>query len=151
MDLHLDDRLLHGRILHGWGRILKPSRYVLVSRRLADPELCGLHAETALASGVELKCVVPERDAPPASREGDFWLTDDPAAAHWLLDTGRPFGRLIVIGLRDERGLVLSEDNRIGEENLALLTKLTTRSVTVELRAFPGEAPRTLPEGGEKP
>jgi mannose/fructose/N-acetylgalactosamine-specific phosphotransferase system component IIB len=151
VDLHLDDRLLHGRILHGWGRVLKPRRYVLVSERLADPELCGLHAEAAEANDAQLCCIVPGEGMPPSAREGDFWLTDAPAAALWLLDVDRPFERLIVIGLREATGPILPDGNRIGEESLARLGELSVRAVNVELRAFPAETPRALPSGNEKP
>ncbi len=151
VDLHLDDRLLHGRILHGWGRILKPRRYVLVSERLTDATLCDLYADTAAGSDTELCCFAPEQGAAPQPRENDFWLTDAPAAALWLLDAGPAYRRLTVIGLREATGPELPDGSRIGSESMARLWELAARGVTVRLQSFPGEAPRALPPPDEKP
>lgn len=151
MDLHLDDRLLHGRILHGWGSVLDVRRYVLLSRRLSDPQLRALHAAGAESVGAESICVQPEIDAPPAPREGDFWLTDAVATARWLVDSDPHCEGLIVIGLREENGLALPEGNRIGDESMAELERLAAGGLKVELRPFPGQSPMPLPPGKDKP
>lgn len=150
VDLHLDDRLLHGRVLHGWGSVLKPRRYVLVSATLTCAERRQLYRQNA--AGTKLLCLSPGaamNETPPAPEDGDFWLTDSPAAALWLHEAGCPFRRLLLLGLRDAAGIVLGDGYRADASHLAQLRALALRGVVVELRPFPGAPGRPLPGDGE--
>ena len=144
MDLHLDDRLLHGRILHGWGTRLAPSRYVLVSGRLADEAAWRPYRDAAAGAGADLLYLNDGEDAPPAPRTGEFWLTDSPAAALWLLANGPAPERLLLIGLRDAEGRALPGDFRVSQAHLADLLRLADAGVAVFLQRFPTEAPLPL-------
>ncbi len=144
MDLHLDDRLLHGRILHGWGTRLTPSRYVLVSERLVDEAARESYRMGAESAGAELLCLRSGEDAPPEPRSGEFWLTDAPETALWLRQCGVAVERLLLIGLRDAEGRELPGDYRVSASHLSGLKRLEELGVAVLLQPFPTEAPRVL-------
>ncbi|MBN2169984.1 MAG: PTS sugar transporter subunit IIB [Candidatus Krumholzibacteriota bacterium] len=143
MDLHLDDRLLHGRILHGWGRRLGARRYVLVIPAAGDPARRAVYAAVAREAGAEL--VLAAADAAPAPRAGDFWLADGPAAALALWRAGRRYRRLILIGLRRSAGRRLGPDITADEADLDALRALQAAGVGCERRRFPDEAGEPLP------
>ena len=144
MILHLDDRLLHGRILHGWGAALGVRRYVLISARLADAARRQLAEAAAAEAGCALACAAPGDVQLPAplSAPGDFWLTDSPEAAEALLAEGTAFSELRLIGLREAQGRRFGEDVCVGERSLASLRRLAEAGVTVAVQRFPADTPR---------
>jgi len=151
VDLHLDDRLLHGRILHAWGERLGLRRYILISRCLADPARAALYRGVAAEAGCEILCLpLAEPWDLPAADEGDFWLTDEPSGALALLERGGRLERLLVLGLRDPDGEDLGDGMRAGPESLATLRSLAAGGVAVEIRPFPDVAGRALPGGGDE-
>jgi mannose/fructose/N-acetylgalactosamine-specific phosphotransferase system component IIB len=144
VDLHLDDRLLHGRILHGWMPVLNPARLLLVSPALADARGQALYADAAAELGAALRCLAPGGAPPPAPAPGDFWLTDAPDGARWLLDEGLRIQRLVIIGLREAGGRALAADLQAGESTLARLGQLARAGVQIVHQPFPGEPARAL-------
>ncbi|MCB9514701.1 MAG: hypothetical protein R3C71_03915 [Candidatus Krumholzibacteriia bacterium] len=144
MDLHLDDRLLHGRILHGWAPVLRPARVLLVSPALADARGRALYAEAGAELDAALRFLAPGGEPPPAPAPGDFWLTDAPGGARWLLASGLAVARLVIIGLREAGGRALAEDLRAGAATLARLDDLAAAGVEILHQPFPGGPARTL-------
>jgi mannose/fructose/N-acetylgalactosamine-specific phosphotransferase system component IIB len=142
--LHLDDRLLHGRILHGWGAALGVRRYVLISASLVDPARRRLAEAAAAEAGCALACAAPgDAQLPaPLSAPGDFWLTDSPETAEALLAGGTTFSELRLIGLRETGGRRVSEDVCVGERSLTGLRRLAEAGVAVAVQRFPADTPR---------
>ncbi len=139
MDLHLDDRLLHGRILHGWLPVLKPTRIVLVARGLADSPRALLYAASAAELGLPLVCCELADAQLPAPRPGDFWLTDAPPALESLPRVGIEIKGLVIIGLREAGGQPLAEDFTPAAESLAALLQLAEGGLIVRCQRFPNE------------
>jgi mannose/fructose/N-acetylgalactosamine-specific phosphotransferase system component IIB len=144
VDLYLDDRLLHGRILHGWAPVLRPRRLLLVARGVRGAQVEVLYAAAAAELGVELCCLEPGGAPPPASADGDFWLTDAPENVGWLVAAGLAPRRLVVIGLREAGGRDLAKDLTVGETALAVLRELAAAGLEIVQQRFPGETPRSL-------
>lgn len=146
MDLHLDDRLLHGRILHGWGERLGTRRYVLISERLADPVLRRSFQLAAEMAGASLRCLLPEDlgAGPVHLPRDEFWLTDSAVTALRLREAGWSFERLVVIALRDDEGVRLADDLCVGDVSRRALGRLETAGVVVEHRAFPADEGRAI-------
>ena len=144
MVLHLDDRLLHGRILHGWAQPLGVRRFVLVSARLDDADRRAQFLEAALPR--DLAFVLPGNAAWPAPEpeDGDFWLCDSPECAEFLLASGPAPVALILIGLR-EGGKPLAPDIAPSMATERSLEALVHAGLPVEIRPFPGEPGRPLP------
>lgn len=139
MDLHLDDRLLHGRILHGWAPRLKPQRFVLVASGLPARAEFASYAAAAAELGISLHGCDPWVDPLPAPAAGDFWIADAPAAAARLLEAGlRPL-RLVVIGLRDADTAALAPDFAPGPASRRALAALAAGGLPVLVQPFPAE------------
>jgi len=139
VDLHLDDRLLHGRILHGWLPVLKPARLVLVARGLVGSPQAALYAEAAAELGLPLICCEPDGSPPPLAA-ADFWLTNSPQAARDLQAGGAAIRRLVIVGLRDAGGSPLAVDFTPDADSRAALLQLGESGIAVLVQRFPGEA-----------
>ncbi|MCP4546129.1 MAG: PTS sugar transporter subunit IIB [bacterium] len=145
MNYHLDNRCLHGRILHGWGTRLRVKRYLIFSLDLSDPQIRELYRDGARSVGCEIEFFASSADySSHVERTGDFWLVDSPAAALELNRVEPRFERLILIGLRDQSGEVISEDVRLSADNRALLEELAAHNVSIEIRRFPENDGKTL-------
>ena len=142
--LHLDDRFLHGKILHGWGGRLGIRRYLLITRApLAADRLAGFR-EAAGEAGASL-CVYCVGEKPSAEagaalgeqRADDFWLCESPAAALGLIWEGRKIARLLIVAVRDAEGLSLGEEYCFGRSTIAAMRALRQAGVGLEARPFP--------------
>ena len=144
MVLHLDDRLLHGRILHGWALPLGIRRFVLVSARQAAADRRAQFREAALPR--RLVFVLPGDAAWPAPEpeDGDFWLCDSLEGVEFLLASGPVPEGLILIGLR-EGGTPLAADIAPSKKTGRRLEALSRAGLAIEIRPFPGAPGLPLP------
>ena len=139
MTLHLDDRLLHGRILLGWAQRLDATRFILISERLADPALRQSYAAIAAAEGLEIACLAPG-EFPARSGElapDGFWLSDSAESALALWRSGLRFERLVLIGLREAEGEALGEDVAVGAGSRRALDELLAAGIRIECQRYP--------------
>ena len=98
----VDERLIHGQVVIGWGNALRPDRYLIVDDDLADSsweqELYRLGAtdtEVVFASCRVARAALDEwRDAP----ERSILLTRDVATMRRLSDGGRLRGEKVNLG-----------------------------------------------------
>ena len=98
----VDERLIHGQVVIGWGHELRPDRYVVVDDALAESaweqELYRLGAGSAdvvFASGRAAAEALPEYHADPART---IVLTRDLATMRVLAESGEMSGRTVNIG-----------------------------------------------------
>jgi len=139
MILHLDDRLLHGKILHGWSAA-QASRIVLLSRRLEDADLSARCREAA--GGIP--CISLDAEAKlPNPQPGDFWLTDNLELAGELLRSGRA-ECLKIIGLR-QGGEELGSDFSPEEQSRKMLDEWASQGLRIEIQSFPSSSARIWP------
>jgi len=140
----VDDRLIHGQVVHGWGGTLHAARYFVVSDSLrADPD----HAELYLLAVPEeaegrVLSVAEAASAPVRAeieRERTILLFADLAAPLALVDAGVPIEALNVGGLHHAPGkhavlpyvfLDATDRDRLRE--------LEARGVRIEARDLPG-------------
>jgi hypothetical protein len=140
VDLHLDDRLLHGRILHGWAPLLRPRRFVLAARELPGSQAAALFAAGAVESGAGVLCCDPWAGAPlPPALPGDFWLAASAPAAARLLAAGLAVERLVIIGLREAAGRPLAPDFAPSPASVDVLAAIAAGGIGVLIQRFPGE------------
>jgi mannose/fructose/N-acetylgalactosamine-specific phosphotransferase system component IIB len=133
MILHVDDRLLHGKILHGWSAF-SARRILLISEDLDDE--ARVSAYKRVAHPVKLQCLLPGVDSLPPEMEGDFWLTDSLSIVKKLLEKKTQITSLVVIGLRqggEELGPDFAPDSTVRN----LLDSLTLKGLKIEIQAFP--------------
>ncbi len=139
MILHLDDRLLHGKILHGWSAA-QASRIVLLSPRLKDSELSGLCQE---AAGGSLCICLASSAKLPEPEPGDFWLTDNLELARELLRAGNAES-LKIIGLR-QGGEELGPDFCPDSSSRKMLDEMASQGLRIEIQSFPSSRARIWP------
>ena len=146
----VDDRLIHGQVVHGWGRPLDATLFAIVSDELsADPERAELYlfAVSGDARGV----VVSEADAlapeflHESAAERTILLFNDLATPLRLAEAGFPLEALNVGGLHHAPGkrevlpyvfLDAADRDRI--------RALAARGVRVAARDLPGNAEHGL-------
>jgi hypothetical protein len=139
MILHLDDRLLHGKILHGWAAAEAP-RIVLISTRLQD---FGLSDRCQEAAGGSLCICLATSAKLPEPEPGDFWLTDNLDLARELLGA-RKAESLKIIGMR-QQGEELGPDFCPNSSSRKLLDEIASQGLRIEIQSFPSSRARIWP------
>ncbi|MDD4858397.1 MAG: PTS sugar transporter subunit IIB [Candidatus Krumholzibacteria bacterium] len=146
----IDDRLIHGQVILGWGSALKPDRIVL-----ADDEVASNDWEKNLyASSVppEIKVsILSLTEAAAQIKRGIFdtekviLLVRHPRCVVALMDLGVSVGEVNVGGMhyRDGREKVL-DNVYVDADERAIMRDLVKRGVTLDGRALPGSRAATL-------
>jgi mannose/fructose/N-acetylgalactosamine-specific phosphotransferase system component IIB len=146
----IDDRLIHGQVVLGWGSVLKPDRIIL-----ADDEVASNDWEKNLyASSVpaEIKVsILPLPEAAAQLKRGIFdaekviLVVRSPKSVVALMDLGLPVGDVNVGGLHYREGREKVLDNvYIDAEERNIMRELVKRGVTLDGRALPASRAVTL-------
>jgi PTS system mannose-specific IIB component/fructoselysine and glucoselysine-specific PTS system IIB component len=140
----VDDRLIHGQVVHGWGRALGATRFVIVSDGLrADPD----HAELyLLAVPEEARGIVVGVDGmlEPAlggelARERTILLFSDLETPLRLVEAGYPLPELNLGGLHHRPGTQAALTYVfLDDRDRACLRGLAARGVRVTAQDLPG-------------
>jgi len=140
----VDERLIHGQVLLGWGRSLRPERYVVVDDELAASEWEQDLYRLTVEDGIELRFLTVEdaRAAVPGIREDPVrtvLLTRDAIAMARLARGGLLAGAEINVGgLHHRPGRIEVQPYiHLDEENRAALRELADEGVTVTGRDLP--------------
>ncbi len=141
----VDDRLIHGQVVLGWGRILQPDRIVV-----ADDEVAASEWESNLyltAAPQEIKVsILSIQEAYEQVRGGVFdreriiLLVKHPQGVLDLVNLGLEVDTVNVGGLHYAEGKERILDNvylDAGERNA--LRELVKMGITLESRALPGD------------
>ena len=140
----VDDRLIHGQVILGWGSVLRPDRIIL-----ADDEVASNEWEKNLyAASVppEIKVsILPLPEAAAQLKRGIFdterviLLVRHPKDVVALMDLGLPVGEVNVGGLHFREGRQKLLDNvYIDGEERNIMRELVKRGVILDGRAVPG-------------
>jgi mannose/fructose/N-acetylgalactosamine-specific phosphotransferase system component IIB len=146
----VDDRLIHGQVILGWGSVLKPDRIVL-----ADDEVASNDWEKNLyASSVPPEIKVSIFSIPDAAaqiKRGIFdsekviLLVRHPRNVIALMDLGLPVSEVNVGGLHYREGREKIIDNvYIDADERNIMRELVKRGVTLNGMALPGSQAVTL-------
>jgi mannose/fructose/N-acetylgalactosamine-specific phosphotransferase system component IIB len=105
----VDDRLVHGQVIASWGRVLSPSRIVVISDTVAQSSWERDLYETAIPEGVVFEVwSVAEAGVKfgscEAAGEKVFILVEDLRTVTRLLENGLPLGELNLGGIHYEEG-----------------------------------------------
>lgn len=145
--LRVDERLLHGQVVVGWGRHLELDFYLVVDASLADSEW----EQELYASGLpdEVEVFFHPPDAPIArlselfSRQGrGAVLTRGTGAMRRLAEAGLIEGRTVVIGaMHSRRGRRKVADYLyLGPEEIEDIRAMERAGAKVEARDLPSSA-----------
>lgn len=141
----IDERLIHGQVIMGWGREFRFRRYLVVDDQLADDpweqELYALNVDAA--SQVEFSSVENARERLAdwlADDVRSVLLTRDPAHMARIAAGGLLAGREVNVGgLHHRAGRVeVRSYIHLDERDRAALRELDAEGVTVSGRDLPG-------------
>lgn len=105
----VDDRLVHGQVTAGWGRVLSPSRIVVISDTISrsswEKDLYAAAVPESIAFEVWSVAEAGERFGPcDASREKVFILVEDLETVTRLVQNGLALEELNLGGIHHEHG-----------------------------------------------
>lgn len=146
----VDDRLIHGQVILGWGSVLKPNRIVL-----ADDEVAGSEWERDLYAAsvpAEIKVsILPLAEAAAQFRRCIFdeerviLLVRSPKDVIALMDLGLPVSEVNVGGLHYREGREKIVDGvYLDAAERGVMRELVKRGVILDGRAVPGSKPVKL-------
>jgi len=146
----VDDRLIHGQVVLGWGAALKPDRIILADDAVASSEW--ERDLYAAAAPPEIKVsILSLTEAAAQLKAGIFdgekviLLVKHPANVLALMDLGLPVGEVNVGGVHYREGREkLLENVFLDPGERGIMRELVKRGVTLDGRALPSSAPVTL-------
>jgi PTS system sorbose-specific IIB component len=146
----VDDRLIHGQVVVGWGRYLKANMIVVCSDRVADDELARTMME--MGAPADVKVAVLRMAEAAAEFKNDAYknraaivLFETPADALRLVESDVPIERLNVGGMHFRPGKrQIMEGVSVDEEDCGALHELAARGVEVYVQMVPQARPVTL-------
>ena len=145
----VDERLIHGQVVVGWARKLRPRRIVVVDDALAEDELEQSIYRTGIPEGIDAD-FWSEREAVRAlpavlkSSERVFVLTADLATmAHLTLEV-EGIQEVNVGCLHHGDGRRVLPSVRLDEGDERLIDEMSDRGVRVVARDVPSSAPTQL-------
>lgn len=146
----VDDRLIHGQVVLGWGSILKPDRIILADDLVASNEWeRDLYAASAppeiKVSILALTEAAAQIKAGVFDAEKVILLVKHPANVLSLMDLGLPVSEVNVGGIhyREGREKVL-ENVYLDAGERSIMRELVKRGVTLDGRALPSSKAVTL-------
>ncbi len=147
--VRIDDRLIHGQVVLGWGTVLKPDRIVLADDEVASNEWeRGLYAQgwpDVRISIVSFADAAKQIAGGVFDRERVILLVRNPRGVIALMEHGLPVTAVNVGGLHFREGREkLAEGVYVDAEERGILRELVKRGVTLDGRAVPGSPASTL-------
>ena len=144
--IRIDDRLIHGQVVLGWGLTLKPDRIILCSDRIAeDDEQREMFSEfdALMDSNCEI-CIWNEDETVRYLASDRFdgerviLVVETPAELHRLVEKGTAFETVNVGGMHFRRGkFELANYIYVDEDDIRYLRQLLDRGIELEGRDVP--------------
>jgi len=139
----IDDRLIHGQVTEGWGKVLKPEIIVVVSDEVAssdwEKELC-LAALPENLEGIvvnldEAVQVINELNSDPRP---SYVLFESPHDAYMMLKKGLKITAINVGGMHSEKGKrEILDYIFVDEEDSEYLKALQDEGIKLDFRDLP--------------
>lgn len=143
----VDDRLIHGQVVVGWGRFLKINSILVCSDRVADDELARTMMEMGAPADVKVEVLRPAEAA--AKLSGDQFanrnaivLFETPGEALRLLDFNAAIEKLNIGGMHFRPGKVqIMEGLSVDREDCVALRELAARDIQIYFQMVPQARP----------
>jgi mannose/fructose/N-acetylgalactosamine-specific phosphotransferase system component IIB len=146
----VDDRLIHGQVVLGWGTVLKPDRIVLADDAVAANEWERDLYASAVPPEIKVS-ILALTEAAAQLKAGIFdgekviLLVKHPGSVLALMDLGLPVSEVNVGGIhyREGREKIL-ENVYLDPSERLVMRELAKRGVTLDGRALPSSKTVTL-------
>jgi mannose/fructose/sorbose-specific phosphotransferase system IIB component len=146
----VDDRLIHGQVVVGWGRYLKADAIWVCSDRVAEDEFARTMMEMGAPADVKVE-VLPLAEAAPKLGNGEptsraaIVLFETPADALRLVEADVTIARLNVGGMHFRPGKrQIMEGVSVDEGDCAAFYELAARGVEIYVQIVPQARPISL-------
>jgi PTS system sorbose-specific IIB component len=143
----VDDRLIHGQVVVGWGRFLKINSILVCSDRVADDELARTMMEMGAPADVKVE-VLRSMEAAAKLNSDTFAertaivLFETPADALHLLNMNVKIEKLNIGGMHFRPGKrQIMESVSVDREDCRALLELAARNVKVYFQMVPQARP----------
>ena len=148
--VRIDDRLIHGQVTVGWGRVIKPDYILVVSDQIASSEWETELCLAALPSNIKGK-VVSEKDAPEeinclnTDSHSAFVLFESPQSAFNILKNGGKISSINIGGMHSSKGKREVLDYiYLDDEDTEYLKLLRNAGVKLDFRDLPNNENRDV-------
>ena len=133
----VDDRLIHGQVVVGWGRFLKINSILVCSERVADDELARTMMEMGAPADVKVEVLRPKEAAARLNSDAfaeraAIVLFETPADALYLLNMNVKIEKLNIGGMHFQAGK---------RQDCRALLELAARNVNVYFQMVPQARP----------
>jgi mannose/fructose/sorbose-specific phosphotransferase system IIB component len=146
----VDDRLIHGQVVVGWGRYLKANSILVCSDRVADDELARTMMEMGAPADVKVE-VLRLAEAAAALGNDSFGkrsaivLFETPADALGLVELNINIKKLNVGGMHFRPGKrQIMEGVSVNKADCEALYELAARGVDIYVQMVPQARPMSL-------
>lgn len=146
----VDDRLIHGQVVVGWGRHLKANSILVCSDRVADDELARTMMEMGAPADVKVEVLRLKEAAAGLGNDAlhnrsAIVLFETPADALRLVELDVAINKLNVGGMHFRPGKrQIMEGVSVDEGDCAALYELAARGVDVYVQMVPQARPVSL-------
>lgn len=141
--VRIDDRLIHGQVIVGWGKVDRPDYILVVSDQIAasewETELC----LAALPSEIQGK-VVSEMEAPSEvnllnqNPNPSFVLFESPRSAYNVFNNGGKFSSINIGGMHSSKGKrEILDYIYLDDEDAGYLKLMKNSGVKLDFRNLP--------------
>ncbi len=143
----VDDRLIHGQVVVGWGRSLKINSILVCSERVADDELARTMMEMGAPADVKVEVLRPAEAAAKLrsnqlADRAAIVLFETPAEALRLLDQKIKIEKLNIGGMHFRPGKIqIMEGVSVDKEDCVALRELAARDVEIYFQMVPQARP----------
>jgi PTS system sorbose-specific IIB component len=143
----VDDRLIHGQVVVGWGRFLKINSILVCSERVAEDELARTMMEMGAPADVKVEVLRPAKAAAMLTSDAfaeraAIVLFETPADALYLLNMNVKIEKLNIGGMHFRPGKrQIMESVSVDEEDCRALLELAARNVDVYFQMVPQARP----------
>jgi len=141
--LRVDDRLVHGQVTAGWGRVLSPSRIVIISDSIAGSSWETDLYRTAIPEGVQLDVLTVDQALETFSSYTDgnekvFVLVENIEVVSSLVEGGLEVKKVNLGGIHHDEGKKeIVSYIYLSPEDIDRLTQLREKGIDISAQDVP--------------
>ena len=142
----IDDRLIHGQVTEGWGKILTPKSILVVSDDISlsdwECELC-LAALPSCIEGkvVKLSDAVTAINSLDSSSDDSYVLFESPKDAYEVIRNGARIKELNIGGMHSSKGKrEIIDYIYVDDDDMFYMQALSNMGVKLDFRDLPGHS-----------
>ncbi|UCG53122.1 MAG: PTS sugar transporter subunit IIB [Candidatus Latescibacterota bacterium] len=148
--VRIDDRMIHGQVVLGWARVLKPDRIVLVNDRIAGSSWERKFYTASVPSQMKVSFLNVDETTPEHlddlfKNESVLMLFESVVDVHKIIEKGVQIDEINIGGLHFRPGAEeILPYVFLTDEDKRLLRELVKKGITLTAQDIPGNAPTNI-------